>query len=476
MWNPGRSRWTVSAGCVALVAWSIGLAWLSSWFVYERDVLDKPVWAFVLIQVAAGFVYLMILPVLRHRPTTKGLLLAIIAVGLLMRVAQLGAVPVLEDDFYRYLWDGAVTAHGHNPYAYSPEEIQQSDENIPGDMLRLAMESGLVIDRINHPRLRTIYPPTAQAAFTLGHWISPFDIMGLRLIWLGLDLVILGLLLVLLRGSSTLCFGLSIYWLNPLLIKEVFNAGHMELVVVAGLLASLLAAHRGKHITGGLLLGLAAGAKLWPALWLPLLLRLEWASWRRVIAVAFAFMIPAAVLALPVALGRLDAESGFRAYAQRWQMNDSVYLIIHELAKLLSPQHAQLNARLIVASILLGVMAFCVRRFQSNFDGLVSGVTVITATLFLISPTQFPWYYLWILPLMTLRPMWSMLTLTVTLPLYYLRFPLDAMGYVAWFDYGLVWLEFIPVWSLLAWELRRMSRQDVNHSTQESPLCIAANA
>lgn len=476
MSNPSASRWTVAVGLLALVAWSIGLAWLSGFFGYERDVLDKPVWTFVALQVAAGAVYLVTLFALRRRPTTRGLLMAVIAIGLLMRLAQLGAVPVLEDDFYRYLWDGAVTAHGHNPYAYSPEHIQQSAEGIPDDLLHLAGESGVVVDRINHPWLRTIYPPTAQAAFTLGYWISPFDIQGLRLVWLGLDLTILCLLLFLLRGSSSLSFGLAIYWLNPLLIKEVFNAGHMELVLIVGLLASLLAVRRGFHKTGGLLLGLAAGAKVWPVLWLPLLLRHGWTTWRRGIGVAFTFAIPAAVLALPILLGRLDVESGFTAYAQRWQMNDSAYLLIHEAAKLLSPDHAQLLARLIVAAVVLGVLAFCIRRFRPTLDGLVGGATVITATLFLLSPTQFPWYYLWLLPLLVLRPMWSLLVLPVTLPLYYLRFPLDAMGHAAWFDYGIVWLEFVPVWLLLAWELRRNNRPVLHDSTREIPLCIAPSA
>lgn len=461
----GTSRWTVAVGLVVLAAWSIGLAWLSGSFAYERDVLDAPVWTFVALQVAAGTVYLLTLLALRRRPTTRGLLMAVFAVGLIMRLAQFGAAPVLEDDFYRYLWDGAVTAHGHNPYTYSPEQVRQHAEGIPDDLRHLAGESGEVVDRVNHPWLRTIYPPTAQAAFTVGYWIRPFDIQGLRLVWLGLDLAVLCLLLALLRGSSSLSFTLAIYWLNPLLIKEVFNAGHMELVLVVALLAALLAVRRRWHKTGGLMLGLAAGAKVWPALWLPLLLRHGGTNWRRGIAVTIAFAIPAAVLAMPILMGRLDAGSGFTAYAQRWQMNDSAYLIVHELAKLLSPENAHRLARWTIAAVLLGLIVFCLRRFRSNFDGLVSGAAVITAALFLLSPTQFPWYFLWLLPLLTLRPIWSLLALTVTLPLYYLRFPLAAMGHAVWFDYGIVWIQFVPVWLLLAWELRRRSTTAPNHSS-----------
>lgn len=474
--KPRVLKWIIAAGLTTLLLWSIGLAWLSSSFQYERLVLDTPVWSFVALQVAAGLVYLLTLFALRHRPTTREMLMVIIVVGLLMRVAQLWAVPVLEDDYYRYLWDGAVTAQGHNPYTYSSEQVQQNVDGVPVELGNLAQESGSVLDRINHPWLRTIYPPTTQAAFALAYWIKPFDIHGLRLVWLALDMITLGMFLLLLQGRSSLNFSIAIYWLNPLLIKEVFNAGHMELVLVIGLVAALLATYRGLNKTGGLLLGLAASAKLWPVLWLPFLLGHGQKSWLRVADIAAAFAIPTVVLMIPVALSRLDASSGFTAYAQRWQMNDSAYLLVHEFAKLCSVENAHLIARSTMAVALLGVIIFCLRRFKPDFNGLVSGVTVFTAALFLLSPTQFPWYYLWVLPLLPLRPMWSLLALTATLPLYYLRFPLEALGHAHWFDYGIIWIEFVPIWLLLAWELWRSSRRRVTPLTLETLPCTATNA
>ncbi|MEJ2071376.1 MAG: hypothetical protein P8X58_13395 [Syntrophobacterales bacterium] len=74
---------------------------------------------------------------------------------------------------------------------------------------------------------------------------------------------------------------------------------------------------------------------------------------------------------------------------------------------------------------------------------------LLLAALFLLSPTQFPWYYVMIIPFVTLRPRWSLLLLTALLPLYYLRYFFLARGQEAWFDYGLVWLEYVPVWLLL---------------------------
>ena len=80
------------------------------------------------------------------------------------------------------------------------------------------------------------------------------------------------------------------------------------------------------------------------------------------------------------------------------------------------------------------------------------------AAFFLCSPTQFPWYYAWLLPLVALVPNRSLVLLTVMLPLYYLKFYFDARGHADFFHYRVVWLEYAPVWGLLLWDARRHVR------------------
>jgi hypothetical protein len=91
-------------------------------------------------------------------------------------------------------------------------------------------------------------------------------------------------------------------------------------------------------------------------------------------------------------------------------------------------------------------------------------VTLVIAALFLLSPTQFPWYYVWLAPFLALCPSFALLALTAALPLYYLRFYFDARDQVALFDYGIVWLEYLPIMALLIVEwiaMRRHSRPSV---------------
>ena len=474
--RPLAIRLSLVAAMVGLGAWSIELSLLSAGFAHEQDSTSEQVTAFVLLQVAAGLLYLATLWCLRSAASSRVLVLAVVFTGLLMRGSQITATPILEDDYFRYLWDGAVTAHAGNPYAYSPDEVRPRIDGMSDPVQRLAEQSRPVLDRINHPSLRTIYPPTAQAAFAAAHWISPFDLAGLRWTWLGLDVAIAAMLLLLLRGSPAPGFRFAIYWLNPLLIKEVFNAGHMELILVAAAVGALLAAARYRVGVSAFLLGLAAGAKVWPVLWLPLILRAA-ARRRRGMALGIGvFAGTVTMLALPIVISGLDSSSGFTAYAQRWQMNDSAYVLIHETFKLVSAPHAHLAARIAVGLVLLVVLVMLLRRSRPTGAWLVNSALVVTTTLFMLSPTQFPWYYLWLLPLLVLRPMWSLIGLTVTLPIYYLRFSMDAAGHAAWFDYGLVWIEFAPIWLLLALELRRLTRLSAIGRRPESCSCSPVNA
>ncbi len=460
LWQ-SNTHWLVAC-LLLLVVWAVTLAGLSHWFEFDKEVLDKPVLTFVLLQMAAGVVYLLTVWLLRNRPLQVYWLTAVLLAGLLMRVSHFGSLPVLETDPYRYLWDGAVTAAGYNPYAISPHQVRYQPQTLPPPLQTLAHEAGVVIERINHPTLRTIYPPITQAALAIAHWIKPFSLDGLRCTWLMLDIGNLGLLLLLLHKlkPESMLVGIAIYWLNPLLIKEVFNSGHMELVLIATLLLVLLAAVYHRMALSMLMLSLAVLAKIWPILWLPLLLRMPVRSpWQRWLGITL-FIASLSLLLWPVLVGRLDGDSGFVAYTQRWQMNDSVHQLLYQFFILWLPDQARLLARLVIIAILLFLLARCIIRFRhaTASSWLLHSTLTITAGLFLLSPTQFPWYWLWLLPLLALRPMMSLLALTITLPIYYLYHPLHALGQTVWFDLVLVWVQFVPIWVWLFLEVRSMNR------------------
>ena len=449
---------------ILLVALHLVVAWLSAEFEYGGDPLPRPILLFVLIEVLAGAIYLFSALTARNAPQDKSAMAWIIVVGLAMRALLFSSTPIQEDDYYRYLWDGAVTASGINPYSHSPREALEAGEDaqapLPG-LRELADSSGVVAKRINHPELRTIYPPTAQGAFAPAHWLRPWSLPAWRAILFLFDVATLYILILILRSLKLPLSLALIYWWNPILIKEIFNSGHMDLIALPFMLGAILAALRGRHLAGAASLALAVGAKLWPIVLAPLLLRPLIKKPGRLVAAVCVFAALGGAMFLPVYLGGLDGDSGFTAYGQRWELNDALFMLIVWGSKYFMQivgwegGAEQFAARVIVAALLAVWIGSLARRESTDGQDLCERCLLAVAALFLLSPTQFPWYYIWMLPLLAIRPRASLLSLTVLLPLYYLRFYFGARDGVGIFDNGIVWIEYAPVWLLLIWEFHK---------------------
>jgi len=218
--QPSRRYPLRLAAGVALIGLHVVLALLSARFAYGADPLGMPVLALVAILICAGVVYLLI----GCRPITafagRGLVVWMIAVGAALRAIMLPTTPILETDFYRYLWDGAVVVHGQNPYAHSPQQVLSStgaNQQIPTELHQLAGQSGPTFQRINHPHLRTIYPPVAQAAFAVAYLIEPWSLVAWRVVLLAFEVAVLVLLIATLRALGLSAMAAAVYWWNPLL-------------------------------------------------------------------------------------------------------------------------------------------------------------------------------------------------------------------------------------------------------------------
>ena len=74
--------------------------------------------------------------------------------ALCFRLIGVAGFPILEDDFYRYLWDGRMLVETGSPYRLAPAEFFGA-ENIPEKF-----ES--ILDRINYPDIATVYGPVCN--------------------------------------------------------------------------------------------------------------------------------------------------------------------------------------------------------------------------------------------------------------------------------------------------------------------------
>ena len=201
--------------------------------------------------VAAGVIYLLAVARITRLPDRTRLLIFVLVVGAVMRLVLLFSTPMLEDDFYRYLWDGAVTAQGINPYSYAPADFlggPGTQETVPPVLRQLATEADKVLPRINHPQLTTRDPPVSQLAFALAHRLAPFSLTAWRLVLTVFDLATLVLLFALLRTLNLPLLFLTIYWWNPLFLKEITNSAHLDVLALPFALGAVLLALKGRPV------------------------------------------------------------------------------------------------------------------------------------------------------------------------------------------------------------------------------------
>ena len=452
----------------ALIAGTTWVGILSPRFEYGSPLIDRPHVLLVSILMLCGAAYMLGVWALQRLPSgPHGLVAAILGIGLVLRGVTIFSNPIQEDDYYRYLWDGGVTAHGINPYPLVPKEILQ-EADTPELLQELARDSGRVFQRVNHPELATVYPPVAQGAFALAHFLKPWSIGAWRAVVFGFDLATLGLLALLLRALGKPLHLLAIYWWNPVVIKEAFNSAHMDLVVLPFALLALLFALGNRPVRSASALAIAIGVKIWPFLLAPLLWRTIAASRKRWAAAAALFVVLLVFLALPlltsVALGE---RSGLLAYGERWEMNDALFMVFAKGSQIasnlfgLGQDDADLMARISVFIVLMVWTAVWSLKPAGSHQVVCDRVVLILGAAFMLSPTQFPWYYLWIVPFLTLSPRPSMLVLSLMLPLYYLKFYFSARDDVLLFHNGIVWIEYAPVFVIALWELHTRWRPKV---------------
>jgi hypothetical protein len=77
---------------------------------------------------------------------------------------------------------------------------------------------------------------------------------------------------------------------------------------------------------------------------------------------------------------------------------------------------------------------------------------LVVAAVFLLSPTGFPWYYMWVVPFLAIIPRPSLLVLNCLLPLYYLAYYYRGLDRAELFDNIVVWIEYVPFGILAVWE------------------------
>ncbi len=391
---------------------------------------------------------LVLLMLLAWRVAGAGAAVLQTAVGaaLVFRVVAACGEPTLSDDVFRYVWDGRVQLHGVHPYAHAPDDPALAD---------LRDESSA---RINHPELRTIYPPLAELAFAAlaaPRW-------GVRAFQLGFGILDFGVVLALARLLARA--GLPrervvLYAWNPLPILECAGNGHVEPLGLVLLVLSAVAVTAGRRGLAAAALGGAIQAKLLPLLLVPGYVR----RFRPRHALVLALVVLG--LAVPYAATGPAFGSGLADYAARWEFNALGFAAVRSALVALDTGSALVPlvdavapwdrayrlvwpeplARLVVGLALAGWIAWVVSR---RIADPVREAIAILGALLLLAPTVHPWYVLWILPFAAAQRSWPWLVFAALVPLAYTARNGDVGWTVRAIEYG-------PVLALLALDAAR---------------------
>lgn len=408
----------------------------------EQDSPGAPqIAAFVGLALLGGAAWFAAIGPLERLPPARVAVGAIFILGAAMRLGWLATPLVLDTDALRYLWDGALVAHGIWPWGAPP------GAGLPPGL----GEAGSALHAIlPFAALRTIYPGTAQLAFLLAHWVAPWELLGLRVIMLAAELATLGLLAAMLRRSGQPVMRVAVWWLCPLLPLVLTNAAHVDALLPPLLLGVLLATLSGRGWLAGALLGLAAGVKVWPLLLAPLIAR--WLPPGARVAAAVAFVTVAAAMLLPLATTLAAPDAGLSAFAVKWVVNNAP---VSWIAALLGRDAGQVLRPLL--ALAAGAVALAVAfRPPGGPVELVRAALVVSAATFYLSPAQYPWYAVWFLPFATMLGCRALLLPAVLLPLYYLFFALlSEPGHRAFFANGIAAVHVLGVLVMLIWSRRR---------------------
>ncbi len=183
-----------------------------------------------------------------------------------LRLMFLFSIPVLSDDYFRFLWDGELILNGSNPFEMLPNNFQG---DIPNKQA--------LLDGMNSPFYYSIYPPMSQLIYFIGAVLGRGNIeasvLSIRLMVLIAETFTIFFLPKVLKNlgkDPRLSF---FYILNPLVILELSGNLHLEALMIAFLLGVIYFLSKKEFIKAGVVWALAASVKLIPLLLLPLLLR-----------------------------------------------------------------------------------------------------------------------------------------------------------------------------------------------------------
>jgi alpha-1,6-mannosyltransferase len=368
-------------------------------------------------------------------------LLVIAVVAIAMRVSQILLTPYLSDDIYRYVWDGRVQAAGINPYRYLPAAVELTP-----------LRDTAIYPLINRADYApTIYPPVAQMFFFAVTRLGE-TVLVMKLGLLAFEALAIAATLAVLNRLRLPPTRIAAFAWHPLAVWEIAGSGHIDAGMVGLMMLGTAAFLSNRALLGGVLVAAAALMKpialvILPAFWRPWDLRLP--------AIVITTLVASYVPYMAVGSRVFGYLPGYVQEEELGHGQGFRYLMIVQAMTGPIAHGALIYAGL--AAIILGALALLIgfRKKLSDEQRIAGAAVLLTTFLVLLTP-HYPWYYLALVPFLTVYPASATLWLLTVGGLQ--TYQTVEGNYLAPYDTRQIIFHSL-VLAAIAWDLRSLGLQ-----------------
>lgn len=379
----------------------------------------------------------------------------ILAIG--FRLILVFSLPVLSNDFFRFIWDGELITHGISPYAHKPDELISFGGFLDQDQMRMLYHGMGELSQQSF----TCYPPLNQLFFVIPAALSDSIVTQVVIFKTLMVLADIGIIWVgrkLLQHVKLSVHTIWLFALNPFIILEFTGNIHFEGVMIFFLLSAVLLLLRNQWLFSSVFFAFAVQVKLIPLLILPIFLKQL--GLRRMIAYS-------AVSAMVVLiLGKLFLNETFLLnllgsidqYFGRFEFNAGIFYVIREIGFWINGYDPiQTIGPLFTRIILISVILLAVfRKYRSDQD-LFTGALFAFLIFYGFSTTVHPWYISMVLIFSIFTQyrfglIWSLLVM-----LSYSAYQSEVFTENKYY----LLTEYLVLGIVILWELRKFRRADL---------------
>ncbi|MGH2643425.1 MAG: glycosyltransferase 87 family protein [Chitinophagaceae bacterium] len=381
--------------------------------------------------------------------------------ALCFRAVFLFSIPHLSDDYFRFIWDGRLSAHGINPFNVLPLHFYQTHEALHAGV------SGSIYEGLNSKNYYTIYPPVMQGIFWLAAKLFPQNITG--------SLVVMRVFIILAEsGTIFLIRRLLIHWKknenlsllyawNPLVIAELSGNLHFEAIMIFFLLLAVYLLVKQKEGWSGLAFGMAVATKLLPLILLPALIRRI--GWKKTLGIGIISLGVIAILFLPFmdAVFFKNVSSSIELYFHKFEFNAGLFYVIRWLGfQIKGYDVIHTVTKWLALLVLLGIILYIWKEKKPEVQNIFRAWMWIWLIYLACSTIVHPWY---VTPLIAFAVFSGY------------RFPVVWSGVIILSYYAyrqapyhesmvLVALEYGTVIAMMLWEFNKTKDKKNNHQSR----------